>query len=151
MYTKDLSELVCFSNVQEDFIFKLGIHHSIFSKSLSTGSYYLDKYVFRNKPVLYAKENNMSVRDINSMLNKDRLNIQNTKGRKIRITAINDNKNTKLIFSISSCIQYLNMIVPSNKTSLYRYINSGNLIKAIFVNEKVKELALLQVRAYKLL
>lgn len=125
MYTKDLSELVYFSNVQEDFIFKLGIHHSIFSKSLSTGSYYLDKYVFKNKPVLYAKENKMSVRDLNSMLNKDRLNIQNTKGRKIRITAINDNKNTKLFFSISSCIQYLNMIVPSNKTSLYRYINSG--------------------------
>lgn len=125
MYTKDLSELVYFSNVQEDFIFKLGIHHSIFSKSLRTGSHYLDKYVFSDKPVIHAKENNMPLRDINSMLNKDRLNIQNTKGRKIRLTAIDDNNNTKLFFSISNCVQYLNMIVPSNKTSLYRCINLG--------------------------
>ena len=125
MYTKDLSVLVYFSNVQEDFIFKLGIDHSMFSKSLKIGSYYLDKYVSTYKPILDAKQSNILVKDINSMLNKDRLNIQNTKDRKVRITAIDDNNNTKLFFTISSCIKYLNITVPCNKTSLHRYINSG--------------------------
>jgi hypothetical protein len=99
MYTKDLSELIYSSDVQEDFIFKLRIHHSIFSKSLNTGAYYLDKYVFTDKPVVGAKENNMTVTDVDIMLDKDRLEIQNTKGRKVRIKAVDDNNNTKLFDS----------------------------------------------------
>ena len=125
MYTKDLSELIYSSYVQEDFIFKLRIHHSIFSKSLNTGAYYLDKYVFTDKPVVGARENSMTVTDVNTMLDKDRLEIQNTKGRKVRIKAVGDNNNTKLFDSISNCITYLDTIAPSNKTTLYRYINSG--------------------------
>lgn len=52
MYTKYLSELIYSSYIQEDFIFKLRIHHSIFSKSLKTGEYYLDKYIFTDKPLV---------------------------------------------------------------------------------------------------
>jgi hypothetical protein len=75
MYTKDLSELIYSSNIQEDFIFKLKIHHSIFSNSLKTGAVYLDKYVFTNKPIIGAKESIMSETDINLMLDKDRLEL----------------------------------------------------------------------------
>lgn len=124
MYTKDFSELIYSSDVQEDFIFKLRIHHSIFSKSLKTGAYYLDKYVFTDKPVVGAREINMSATDVGIMLDKDRLEIQKTKGRKVCIKAV-DGSNTKLFDSISACIAYLNTIAPSNKTTLYRHINSG--------------------------
>jgi hypothetical protein len=66
----------------------------------------------------------MSVTDVGIMLDKDRLEIQKTKGRKVRIKAVDDN-NTKLFDSISTCVAYLNTIAPSNKTTLYRHINSG--------------------------
>jgi hypothetical protein len=124
MYTKDLSELIYSSDVQEDFIFKLRVHHSIFSKSLKTGAYYLDKYVFTDKPLVGARETNMSATDVCSMLDKDRLEIQKTKGRKVRINSVDDNS-TKLFDSISTCVAYLNAIAPSNKTTLYRHITSG--------------------------
>lgn len=124
MYTKDLSELIYSSYIQEDFIFKLRIHHSIFSKSLKTGAYYLDKYVFTDKPLVGVRETGMSVTDVCIMLDKDRLEIQKTKGRKVYIKAVDDN-NTKLFDSIGTCVKYLNTIAPSNKTTLYRHINSG--------------------------
>lgn len=124
MYTKDFSELIYSSDVQEDFIFKLRIHYSVFSKSLNTGEYYLGKYIFTDKPVVGAKETNMSVTDVCSMLDKDRLEIQKAKGRKVCIKAVSDNT-TKLFDSISACVTYLNTVAPSNKTTLYRHINSG--------------------------
>lgn len=117
MYTKDLSELIYSSYIQEDFIFKLRIHHSIFSKSLKTGAYYLDKYVFTDKPLVGVRETGMSVTDVCIMLDKDRFEIQKTKGRKVCIKAVDDN-NTKLFDSIGTCVKYLNTIAPSNKTTL---------------------------------
>ena len=125
MYTKDLSELVYSSNIQEDFIFKLKVHHSIFSNSLKTGAVYLGKYVFTDKPIVGAKESNMSETDINFMLDKDRLEIQKSNSRKVIIKGIEGNKETMLFDSISSCITFLNKIAPSNKTTLCRHIESG--------------------------
>jgi hypothetical protein len=126
MYTKDFSELIYSSHIQEDFIFKLRIHYSIFSNSLKTGAAYLDKYVFTDKPIIGVRESNMSETDINTMLEKDRLEVKSTQkvGRKVIIKAVNDNHNTKLFNSISDCIAYLNSIAPSNKTTLYRHIKS---------------------------
>lgn len=124
MYTKDFKELVYSSDVQEDFIFKLRIHHSIFSKSLKTGASYLDKYVFTDKPCVEARETNMSETDVSVMLDNDRLEIQKAKGRQVCIKAI-DSNDTQLFDSISSCTTYLSTIAPSNKTTLYRHINSG--------------------------
>jgi|SRR5580692_7341295 hypothetical protein len=126
MYTKDLSELIYSSNIQEDFIFKLKIHHSIFSNSLKTGAVYLDKYVFTNKPIIGAKESIMSETDINLMLDKDRLELLKSNSRKVVLKSLEPgNKETMLFDSISDCITFLNDIAPSNKTTLYRHIESG--------------------------
>ncbi|KAG0632528.1 hypothetical protein HOY80DRAFT_100913 [Tuber brumale] len=126
MYTKDFSELIYSSHIQEDFIFKLKIHYSIFSNSLKTGAAYLDKYIFTDKPIIGVRESNMSETDINTMLEKDRLEVKSIKkvSRKVIIKAVNDNNKTKLFNSISDCIAYLNNIAPSNKTTLYRHIKS---------------------------
>lgn len=125
MYTKDLSELIYSSNIQEDFIFKLKIHHSIFSNRLKTGAVYLDKYVFTNKPIIGAKESIMSETDINLMLDKDRLELLKSNSRKVVLKSIEPgNKETMLFDSISDCITFLNDIAPSNKTTLYRHIES---------------------------
>lgn len=125
MYTKDLSKLISSSNIQEDFIFKLKVHHSIFSNSLKTGAVYLGKYVFTDKPVVGAKESNMSETDINFMLDKDRSELKKSKGRKVIIKGIEENKDTMVFDSISSSITFLNNIAPSNKTTLCRHIESG--------------------------
>lgn len=60
MYTKDFSKLIYSSHVQEDFIFKLKIHHNIFTTSLKKGTLYLGKYIFSEKPIVGIKESNMS-------------------------------------------------------------------------------------------
>lgn len=92
-------ELIYSSDTQEDFIFKLRVHYSILSNSLKTGAYYLDKYIFTDKPIVGARESNMSVTDVNIMLDKDRLEVQMTKGRKVLIKAV-DNNDTKLFDQI---------------------------------------------------
>lgn len=81
MYTKDFSELIYSSNIQEDFIFDLKIHHSIFSHSIKTGDVYLGKYVFTDQPVQGAKNRNMAKADLFAMLEKDRL--EEKVGRKV--------------------------------------------------------------------
>lgn len=130
MYTKDLSELIYSSDIQEDFIFKLNIHHSTFSNSLNTGAVYLDKYIFTDKPVVGAVESNMSEADIKIILDKERIKLKQKVifGRKVVIKAA-DNSITKLFNSISDCISYLNSIAPSNKTTLYRHIESKRLYR----------------------
>src|SRR2546421_161001 len=101
----------------------IGYFNSTFSNSLKTGGIYLGKYIFTDKPVLEAKESNMSEEDINKMLDNDRLEEKNVKemGRKITIQNINTNE-IKSFNSISNCVIYLNNIAPSNKSTLYRYI-----------------------------
>jgi hypothetical protein len=125
MYTKDFTELIYSSHIQEDFIFKLKIHHSIFSNSLKSGAIYLGKYVFSDKPVIGAKENDMSEKEISIMLDKDRLEVKNTKEiyRKVLIKNVDTNK-VKLFNSINDCLTYLNSVAPSNKSTLYRHIKS---------------------------
>lgn len=122
MYTKDLTKLIYTSENQEEFIFKLNIHHSIFSRSVKTGEVYLGKYVFKDQPILEAKECNMTVSEVLAMLEKDRL--EEKVGRKVIITSVVSNENMNFN-SISDCLTFLNTIAPSNKTTLYRYIKSG--------------------------
>lgn len=59
------------------------------------------------------------------MLYKDRLEDKNVKKitRKILIKNINNNE-VKLFNSVIDCINYLNNIAPSNKSTLFRHIES---------------------------
>lgn len=140
MYTKDFSKLIFFSCAQEDFIFKLRIHHSIFSKGLKSGSIYLGKYVFTDKPVEGGTESNLSEKEVLALLDADRLEASEDKkvGRKVTIRSIKDKSFIKVFNSISGCILFLNNldILSSSangsstemfsKTTLYRYIKTGN-------------------------
>jgi hypothetical protein len=58
------------------------------------------------------------------MLDKDRLAVQNTKGRKVFLKDVDDS-HTKEFNSIIDCVEYLNTIASSYKTTLYRHIKSG--------------------------
>ena len=125
MYTKDLSNLIFFSDTQEDFIFKLNIHYNTFTNSLNTGSTYLNKYVFKDKPIQEAKYSNMSIKDINIMLNKDRLEEKRKLGKKIILIPLEKNKETKYFENTNACLSFIKKIGPSSKSTLYRHIESS--------------------------
>lgn len=72
MYTKDKSKLMFSSCIREDFIFKLGIHHSTFSKCITKDVDYLDKYIFTDVPIMEAKDSNLTVEEVRSILDIDR-------------------------------------------------------------------------------
>src|SRR5207247_7912992 len=67
MYTKDFSQLIYYSHIQEDFIFKLRIHHSTFSNSLKTCRIYLEKYIITDNYVIVTKKSIMFKEVINTL------------------------------------------------------------------------------------
>ena len=69
----------------------------------------------------------MTEDEIYNMLDRDRLEERNAKKvtRKVLIKAVDDTNHSKLFDTINDCIAYLNSIAPSNKTTLYRRIESG--------------------------
>ena len=125
MYTEDLKELIYSSDIQEDFIFKLGIHYSTFTKSLKTGSSYLDKYVFTDKPVLTAVDKNLTLTELNVMLTKDREDAIKAYSRKVVVRPEDNLEDIQKFDSIKDTVKFLKTKGPSNKTTLYRHIKSG--------------------------
>lgn len=125
MYNSDYSKLIYSSDITEEYIFKLGIHHNTLTRCLKNKELYLGKYRFSDKPVVTAIESDLSLKDINNILDIDRTDIQNAKGRKIIISSINNKEDIRTFDTISACVAYLNTIGTSFKTTLYRYIKSG--------------------------
>jgi hypothetical protein len=72
MYNRDMTILYFFSTQQIDFIRKLNVHHTTFTKHLENGTYYLGKYLFSREAVLTAKVKDMTDLDLALMLEKDR-------------------------------------------------------------------------------
>jgi len=77
---------------------------------------------FTNQPVEGVENSSMNLEDVIAMLDKDRLE---EKGKKVIIISENNEDDVKSFNSIKDCVEFLNAIAPSNKTTLYRYINSG--------------------------
>jgi hypothetical protein len=125
MYNSDYSKLIYYSDITEEFIFKLGIHYNTLTRCLKNEELYLGKYRFSDKPVVTSIESDFSIKDINNILDIDRTNIQNAKGRKIIISSIDNIKDIRRFETISACVKYLNTIDTSSKTTLYRHIKSG--------------------------
>jgi len=73
MYNRDMTILYFSSTQQINFIRKLNIHHTTFSKHLVNRTFYLGKYLFSREPVLTAKVKDMSDLDLALLLEKDRV------------------------------------------------------------------------------
>lgn len=69
MYTNNFSKQIYSSYIQEDFIFKLKIHHSI----INSNSVYLGKYIFTNQSVEGVANCSMNIEDVITKLDKERL------------------------------------------------------------------------------
>jgi len=99
MYNRDMSILYFFSTKQVDFIKKLNVHHTTFSKHLKNGTFYLGKYLFSSEPVLTAKVKDMSDLDLALMLEKDRVKYNKNKSltslsKPVRLTSVDNLENT---------------------------------------------------------
>lgn len=79
MYNRDKSILYYFTFQQKDFISKLNIAHSTFTKHLTNETYYLGKYLFLRERVDTAKFTNMTLPEIAIMLEQDRVNFNRSK------------------------------------------------------------------------
>gem|GEM_PF-1874004 len=135
MYNRDMSILYYSSTQQIDFIRKLNIHHTTFTKHLNKGTYYLGKYLFLREPVLTARVEYKSDVELFSMLEKDRLKFNKNKplhrlSRSVVITDINDTNNIVILPSLDKCLEYLrNKGLIANRITLIKYINLGKPYK----------------------
>jgi len=135
MYNRDMSILYYSSTQQIDFIRKLNIHHTTFTKHVNKGTYYLGKYLFLREPVLTAKVEYKKDVELFSMLEKDRLKFNKYKplhslSKSVLITEINDTNNSIIVPSVDKCIEYLrNKGLVANRITFIKYINIGKPYK----------------------
>ena len=131
MYNRDMTILYFFSTQQIDFISKLNIHHTTFTKHLEKGTYYLGKYLFSREAVLTAKVKDMSYLDLALMLEKDRTkyNIHkpvNSLSKAVIITDVNNLENTVVLLSLGKCLEYFKSKgLSASQVTLVKHINSG--------------------------
>ena len=131
MYNRDMSILYYSSTQQIDFIRKINIHHTTFTKHLNNGTYYLGKYLFLREPVLTAKVKDMNDSDLSLMLEKDRLKFNinkplNSLSKSVILTDVNNINNTIMLPSLGKCLEYLRSKgLPASQKTFVKYINSG--------------------------
>lgn len=131
MYNRDMTILYFFSTQQIDFIRKLNVHHTTFTKHLENGTYYLGKYLFSREAVLTANVKDMSDLDLALMLEKDRAkyNINkpvNSLSKPVILTDVNNLENTVVLPSLGKCVEYLhNKGLPASQVTLVKHINLG--------------------------
>lgn len=136
MYTKDKSLLIYSTDKQEDFIFMLGIHHSILNRSVTKGETYLNKYIFTDQLIKGAEISNMSEAEVFVLLEEDRRAVKEVskRGRQITLIAESDNSDIKTFDSIKGCLDFLKSIdSTANKSTLYKYIGKGKSYKGFMI------------------
>jgi len=135
IYNRDMTILYFFSTQQIDFIRKLNIHHSTFTKHLENGTFYLGKYLFSRVPVLTAKVKDMSYLDLGLMLEKDRVKYNknkplNSSSKAVILTDVNNLENTIVLPSLGKCVEYLqDKGLSASQVTLVKYINLGKAYK----------------------
>jgi len=130
LYTKDLSQLIFSSEKQEDFIFKLGIHHSIIQRSLKHEYVYLGKYIFTDYLIKGIKLSNLTEVEVSIMLEEDRLAALPKEGRQIKLIAEGNDSDVQTFSSIKDCLEFLKSKDRSaNKSTFYKYLGSGKSYK----------------------
>ena len=149
MYNRDKSILYYSSTQQLDFINKLNIAHTTFTKHSNNGTYYLGKYFFSRELVNTAKNLDMTLSDLSLQLQKDRIKFNKVKpGRACGDTSLskpilfidpNNSLNNKEFVSLGKCVEYLRGLgFPVTQQTLTKYVNTGKLYKG-FIYEYLKK------------
>lgn len=135
MYNRDMTILYFSSTQQINFIRKLNIHHTTFSKHLVNRTFYLGKYLFSREPVLTAKVKDMSDLDLALLLEKDRVAYNKNKplnnlSRPVILTEINNLESTIVLPSLGKCVEYYRIKgLSASQVTLVKHINLGKPYK----------------------
>ena len=130
MYNRDKSILYYFTLQQKDFLSKLNIDHTTFTKHLSKGTYYLGKYLFLRKRVDTAKVTEMTLPEIAIMLQEDRVKFNKTKpvnSLSKSVLLINIENEEEIVFeSLGKCVKFFsNQGIPVSQTTIAKRLDTN--------------------------
>ena len=141
MYNRDGSICYYKSTKQVDFVRKLGIHKVTFMKHLEQGTYYLNKYLFSIDELPNAQQSDLTVEEVATMLDIDRVNNNKNKAlvprlikfqgnfirRSVAVTLINIETKEEYKFpSLGTAIKFLkNASYPADQRTLVKRINTN--------------------------
>jgi hypothetical protein len=131
MYNRDKSILYYFTLQQKDFISKLNLAHTTFTKHLSKGTYYLGKYLFLRERVDTAKVTNMTLPEIAVMLQQDRVNFNRSKpvncSQSKSILLIDIETEKEIVFeSLGKCVKFFsNQGLPVAQTTIVKRLDTN--------------------------
>jgi hypothetical protein len=111
LYNRDQSILYYYTLQQKDFISKLNIDHTTFTKHLTNGTYYLGKYLFLRERIETAKVTAMTLPEIAIMLQQDRVKFNRSKpvnsSLSKSVLLINIESKEEIIFeSLGKCVKF---------------------------------------------
>ena len=129
LYNRDKSILYFFTTQQKDFISKLNISHTTFTKHLEKGTYYLGKYLFLRERIYTARSSDMTLAQIALMLKRDRVKFNkekpiNSSAKAILLIDILS-KEELLFESLGQCINFLkNKGFSASQFTLVKRLNT---------------------------
>lgn len=130
MYNRDGSICYYKSTKQVDFVRTLGIHKVTFMKHLEQGTYYLNKYLFSMEKLPNAEQSDITVEQVATMLDIDR--VTNNKNKtlvpfSVAVTLINiETKEEHKFPSLGSAVKFLkNASYPADQRTLVKRINTN--------------------------
>lgn len=130
MYNRDKSILYYFTMQQKDFISKLNIDHTTFTKHLNNGTYYLGKYLFLRERVNTAKVTEMTLPEIAIMLQQDRVKFNISKPVNClskSVILIDVESKEEIVFeSLGKCVNFFSSKgLPVSQKTLVKRINTN--------------------------
>lgn len=130
MYNRDGSICYYKSTKQVDFVRTLGIHKVTFMKHLEQGTYYLNKYLFSIDELPNAQQSDLTVEEVATMLDIDRVNNNKNKALvplSVAITLINIETKEEFQFtSLGTAIKFVkNTSYPADQRTLVKRINTN--------------------------
>lgn len=130
MYNRDKSILYYFTLQQKDFISKLNIGHTTFTKHLINKTYYLGKYLFLRQRVDTAKVTEMTLPEIAIMLQQDRVKFNISKpvnGLSKSVLLINIESKEEIVFeSLGKCVNFFSSQgLPVSQKTLVKRLNTN--------------------------
>ena len=130
MYNRDKSILYYFTSQQKDFISKLNISHFTFTKHLTKGTYYLDKYLFLRERIDTAKVTEMTLPEIAIVLQQDRVKFNRSKpvnSWSKSVLLIDIESKEEIVFdSLGKCVKFfLSKGFPVSQVTLVKRLDTN--------------------------
>jgi hypothetical protein len=130
LYNRDRSILYYYTLQQKDFISKLNIGQTTFTKHLTKGSYYLGKYLFLRERIDTAKVTEITLPEIAIMLQQDRVKFNRSKpvnSLSKSVLLINIESKEEIIFeSLGKCVKlFSSKGLPVSQSTLVKRLDTN--------------------------